>query len=170
MTRGWFNAVLLAGLSITAALGASQRTPSLVLGATTPGLAALEAQAARSPSDQEAVLRLSRAYLDRNAPGLALAVLDRSPAMLRASPAAIDVAATAQVRAGQNRRALASTRQALALCETQGCDGGLLARSARREELLEAAIAEGIEDVDANPDATERAYRKALRRVQLAMN
>jgi hypothetical protein len=173
MTRGGFNVVLLAGLSITVALGASQRTPSLVLDSpqdTTSELASLEARVARSPEDREAALRLARALLGRNAPGLALAVLERSSRALERSPEAADLAATAQMKVGKNRAALASTKQALVACERQGCEGTLLARNARREELIEAALAEGIEDMEADPEATARAHRKATRRVQLAMN
>lgn len=170
MARGWLNAMLLAGFSIVAALGASQRTPSLVLSEPAAQLTELEARVARAPEDQDAVLRLTQIFLEQNSPGLALAVLDRSPALLHRSAAAADLAATARLRTGQNRSALAMTRQALSLCERQGCDGVTVARNAHREELLEAALADGIEDVDANPEATARAYRKAVRRVQLAMN
>lgn len=170
MARGWLNAMLLAGFSIMAALGASQRTPSLVIPSPAAQLGELEAHVARAPGDQQAVLQLTQTFLDRNSPGLALAVLERSPALLQRSPAAADLAATARLRTGQNRTALAMTRQALVLCERQGCDGTTMARNARREELLEAVLADGIEDMDANPEATARAYRKAVRRVQLAMN
>ncbi|MCU0656864.1 MAG: hypothetical protein MUF64_16905 [Polyangiaceae bacterium] len=172
MVRGWMNVALLAGISIMAALGASQRTPSLVLAHLPgdPALAELEARVASDPKDEAAMIQLARTLLDRNAPGLAVTVLERSPSVLQRSAEAADLASTAQLRSGKNRSALAWTRQALALCEKRGCEHGTVVRATRREELLEAAVSEGIEDLDANPEATARVLRKAVRQVQLAMN
>lgn len=162
--------MLLAGFSILVALGASQRTPEAVLPSLPPELVALEAHVARSPEDQVAVLQLTQALLDQGAPGLALTVLERSPSLTQQSPAVADLAATAELRNGHNRLALAMTQRTLELCEQQSCNGVTIARSLRREALLRAALADGIEDIDANPEATARAYRKAVRQVRLAMN
>ena len=62
------------------------------------------------------------------------------------------------------------TRRALSLCAEQGCDASLVARSVRRENLLEAVIEMGIEDVTSNPEAAELAYRRTVRQVRVAMN
>ncbi|MCS6899573.1 MAG: hypothetical protein RMJ98_07645 [Myxococcales bacterium] len=172
MTRGWLHGMLLAGFLITAALEASQRTPKLVLDSSpnTLELSALEARVAHTPQDQRAVLQLARTLLEQNEPGMALAVLERSPKAMERSPEGADLIATVQMRMGKNRAALASTKHALMACERQGCEGILLARNTLREELLEVLLTEGIEDVEANPEATAQIYRQATRQVHLAIN
>jgi len=173
MARGWLNAAVLLGLSALITVSASRRTPSLVIekrGQALEEMAALENRVSVNPDDQVAVLTLARGFLNRGSPGLALAVLERSPSVAQGSAAGADVTATALMNAGKNRQALAMTRQALALCEAGSCEANVAARAARREELLEAVLAVGIEDMDSDPEAVERAYHRALRRVQLAMN
>lgn len=173
MARGWLNAAVFLGVSAVMALSASRRTPSLLVGqrgAPLGEMAALEAQVARDPSNPTAVVALARGFLERGSPGLALAVLERSPGVVQASAAAADVAATAMVGAGHNRQALALTRQALSLCDEQACEASLLVRATQREELLDAVLAVGIEDMDKNPEGALQAYRRAVRQVRVAMN
>jgi len=173
MARGWLNAAVLLGLAALITVSASRRTPSLVIekrGQALDEMTALENRVSINPDDQAAVLALARGFLNRGSPGLALAVLERSPSVAQGSATGADVAATALMNAGKNRQALAMTRQALALCEAGSCEASVAARAARREELLEAVLAVGIEDMDSDPEAVERAYHRALRRVQLAMN
>lgn len=170
MTRGWLNAGVLMMAALGLALGASQRTPSLVMSSADPALEALEARVARSPRDVGAAMNLARELLDRGAPGLALSVLERSEEAAGASPEASNLTAAALVAAGKNQRALAATRRALQLCEATGCEGRLVAQATRREGMLEAVLAAGIEDIAADPEATAAAYRRSLRQVRVAMN
>lgn len=170
MLRARMNVVLLVGLLLAVVVGASRRTPGLVLPSGTEGVASLEEAAARRPDDAVAVNALARAFLERRAPGLALAVLERSPSVVRTSPEAADLAATAAMGAGRGRQALAWTRQALALCNEGSCGASLVVRATRREGLLEAALELGIEDIHAAPEAVEAAYRRTLRQVRIAMN
>ncbi|RYE92582.1 MAG: hypothetical protein EOO75_06340, partial [Myxococcales bacterium] len=139
MAQSWMNAVVLSGVALLAVASAGQRGPSRLVPAREAGpLASLEERAARDPDDSAAVVALAQAFVDRGSPGLALAVLDRSPTLLERSPAAADVASAALVGAGDNRRALALTRQALTRCDEGSCPGTLVARAAQREELLAA--------------------------------
>jgi hypothetical protein len=174
MARFWANIALLSGLTVAALVGASRRTPSLVLGAhgqpELARLASLEHRAAVNPSDLGAVTGLARSYLDRGDAGLALAVLQRSGEQVAASATASDLAASVYLNTGHAREALASTRQALALCADRPCEAGVVSRSARREGLLEAVIEMGVEDVTTNPEVVELAYRRTIRPVRIAMN
>lgn len=171
MARSWMNAVVLSGVALLMAASAGQRGPSrLVPAPEASALASLEDRAARNPDDTQAVVALAQAFVDRGSPGLAMAVLDRSPTVIERSPAAADVASAALIGAGDNRRALALTRQTLTRCDEDACPGTLVARATQREELLSALVSAGIDDLNANPAATEIAYRRAVRQVRIAQN
>lgn len=164
------NAAVFLGVALTAAVSAAQRTPTRVMVDNGSNLSALEDRLAQQPGDASTAEALLRAYVERNEPGMAVAVLQRSPGLSTSSPASADLAATALLAAGRGSEALAMTRQTISLCESQTCDASMMARSLRREGLLEAMLGMGIEDVDKDPEAASVAYRRLLRPVRVAMN
>lgn len=171
MTRQFANIVVLLGLILAAATITARRTPARVSSAPESAeLAALEDAAARAPGDTEAVRALVRGYIERDEPGLAVAALQRSPAAAVESPAATDLAAIAYLNAGLGTAALSMSRRTLLLCEKQGCEQALRTRASRRVSLIETVLEMGVEDVYANPDAFELAYRRTVRHVRVAVN
>jgi hypothetical protein len=172
MAKPWANVVVLLGMAASVVVGASRRSPALVnqASASSQRIESLENRAANQPGDVVAVQALVKTYLDQGAPGQAVAVLHRAPAAAFASPAASDLAATAYLNAGLGSASLSMTRRVLELCSEQRCDASLVARSVRREGVLEAVIEMGIEDVTSNPEAAQLAYRRTVRQVRVAMN
>ncbi len=171
MARSGWNVVVMCGVSLLAVASSGQRAPSRVLrGAEAATFAPLEERAARSPDDAGAVVALAQAFVDRGSPGMALAVLERSPSVLERSPAAADVASAALIGVGDNARALAMAHKAMSRCDEGACAGVLMARVAQREEMLSALVAAGINDLGANPEGAEVAYRRAVRQVRIALN
>jgi hypothetical protein len=172
MARTWANALVLVGIASAVLLGATHRSPSLAhpqRQGGSPAHQALEERAARDPGDAPAAQALARSYLDRGDPGLAVAVLERSPSAIDSASSA-DFAAVAYLNAGLGTASLSMTRKALDLCERQTCEASLIARAARREELLQAVLEMGVEDVTRHPEALELAYRRTVRQVRVAMN
>lgn len=145
--------------SLNAALGA-QGTSS---GAT---LADLERAVAVRP-DAKNVAALASAYLDRNQPGLAQAVLESSPLSVRESPAIQHLEARARLRRGRARSALAFARIANATCESteapERCPVHLAVRAARHLGFLEELVSAGIEDPEADPVAARAAFDRSDR-------
>jgi hypothetical protein len=172
MTMRWINAVVLLGVTGLLAIGAAHRTPELVMPKSAvphDAVADLERAVAKHPSDGNAVRFLVQAYLDRDMPGLAVAVLQRSPAAVR-TPVEADLAARAYLGAGHATEALALSRQVLTTCDEGGCEATLVAHAARRAALLESMVEMGIEDADKDPEGASLAYRRSTRRVTIAMN
>lgn len=169
MAKHWINAAVLIGVAGLLAAGSARRGPSLV-SAPADGVAQLEQTVARHPGDEHAVRSLMKVYLDRNEPGLAVAVAQRAPAAVVASATSTDLAARAYLGAGRASESLTLTRRALAQCAAESCDATMMARASRREQLLEAMQELGIEDADKNPEAVELAYRKSARTVRVALN
>ena len=172
MSLRWINAAVLLGVTSLLAAFATHRTPELVVpkGAA-PGdaTAELERAVAKHPGDGNSVRFLVQSYLDHDMPGLAVAVLQRSPGAVR-TPAEQDLAARAFLGAGHATEALLLSRQVLTACDEGGCDATTVARAARRTAVLESMVEMGIEDADKDPEGASLAYRRSTRRVTIAMN
>ncbi|MEZ4295476.1 MAG: hypothetical protein R3B70_10915 [Polyangiaceae bacterium] len=139
--------------------------------ATDTALASLESAAALQPS-ADSTSRLAGAYLERDQPGLACAVIEKAPAAVRSTPAVSHLYARALLHRGKVPEALAVARQVEASCaeslaESDGaCPAWLLARSARQLAFLEEMSAAGIEDPGLNPDGARAAYDRSARQVR----
>lgn len=150
-------------------LSAKARAPI----STEPGLAALEERAAVA-NDAGAVSKLATAYLDRDQPGLASAVIEKAPPAVRNSPEISHLYARALLHRGKVPEALAMARQVEAECEASidspgeksACPAWLLARSARQLAFLEEMSAAGIEDPAVNPDGTRAAFDRSARQIR----
>jgi len=163
------NGLVLAGIAWMCLLGTQQRASSVL--PVGKDVTALEEQAALSPSP-DSVARLASAYLDRDQPGLASAVIERSPTALRDRPEIAQLHARALFGRGRASDALAVARGARDACSDSmtgriGCPPWLVAKTTRQLAFLEEVVAAGIEDPYANPDATLAAYERSTREVTL---
>ena len=172
MSKHWMNGLMLLGIAGFAAANASQRTPERVISPSkNAGMVTLEQAAALNPGDPQAVRPLVQSYLDQDAPGLAVAVLERAPRAAFASPSLGEIAASAYLSVGRSEDALVLTRHLLAQCDrdTAPCEASFVLRNARREQVLTAIVDMGIKDPMQNPEAVALAYQRTVRQVRVAM-
>jgi hypothetical protein len=132
---------------------------------------ALEAQVAAAPGDDCSVRALAQAYLDAQAPGMALAVLSRAPLDVRTLAKVEHLQARALIDEGRAGDALAVEHEVLKTCTIADgvCDSWLVASARRRADILEELAAVGVEDARAEPEASAVAYHNATRDVRIAV-
>lgn len=134
-------------------------------------LAALEADAALKPG-VASTTKLATAYLERDQPGLASAVIEKATPAVRTSPEVGHLYARALLHRGKVPQALAVAREVEASCDpaatagAQRCPAWLVARSARQLAFLEEMSAAGIEDPGQNPDGARAAFDRSSRQVR----
>jgi hypothetical protein len=169
------NGLVLGGIAWMAAFGGMEVRAAQVLPHDGGNLAAvaeldqLEARAARSP-DAASVAALASAYLDREQPGLATAVIENAPRAVRERPEVAHLEARALFHRGHAREALAVARDASDACaESAGpaCPAWLVAKTARQVAFFEQVVAAGIDDPQASPAATRAAYERSAHEVRL---
>jgi hypothetical protein len=167
------NSCVLAGISWMVAFGPNLRAAELL--PERPGLGdvpALESRAARTPTASN-ITALAAAYLDRDQPGLASAVIEKAPREVREQPVVAHIEARALFRRGRVREALAAAETAEAACarEAPGSDGAcptwLLAKTTRQIAFLRQVVEAGIEDPLADPAGTRDAYERSTREVRI---
>lgn len=159
---GWM--VTLGGMEERAAQLLPQRT---LAGVQPERLQQLESQAAVAPT-AGSVAALAGAYLDHNQSGLATAVLEKAPRELRDRPEIAHLYARALFHRGRAREALAVARDASQTCADGGaCAPWLVAKTTRQVAFFEQMVAAGIDDPQANPDATLAAYDRSTHAVRL---
>lgn len=167
------NGLVLGGIAWMAAFGGMEVRATQVLPPGKSTLAAvaeldrLEAQAA-SNGDAASVAALAGAYLDREQPGLATAVVERASRAVRAQPEVAVQQARALFQRGHAREALAVATEASDACaESQVCPAWVMAKTVRQVAFLEQMVAAGIDDPQANPTATRAAYERSAHEVRL---
>jgi hypothetical protein len=166
--------VLVAAAGLFAASGSVHEHPVLTsVGDATSAarIGALEAQVAAAPGDDCSVRALAQAYLDAQAPGMALAVIERAPLNVRTLAKVEHLQSRALIEEGRARDALAVEREVLETCTIADgvCDSWLFASARRRADILEELAAVGVEDARAEPEASAVAYRNATRDVRIAV-
>ncbi|HEY2510626.1 MAG TPA: hypothetical protein VGI39_07215 [Polyangiaceae bacterium] len=166
--------VLVAAATFLVASGAEEERAVLapVGDASHPAaMAGLEAEVAASPSDDAKLRALVQAYLDARAPGMALAVLERTPQPVRDRPKVEHLYARVLIEEGQAQNALAVERKVLGTCTMADgiCDAWLIASARRRADILDEMVGLGVEDARANPEASAVAYLNATREATLAV-
>jgi hypothetical protein len=168
------NGLVLGAIGWMASLGGTeQRAAELFPSRTQPVDAApadfqgLEARAALAPTSGS-VAALAGAYLDRGQPGLATAVIEKSPREMQQRPEIAVLHARALFHRGHVREALAIARDASDTCSDGAtCAPWLVAKTMRQVAFFEQAVAAGIEDPVTNPDATLAAYDRSSHEVRL---
>lgn len=162
------NGLVLAGIAWMVSFAPNLRASELVppRDATELGdLPALESQAASAPT-LASVAALASAYLDRDQPGLASAVIEKAPRQVRERPEVAQLEARALYHRGRVREALATAEHAKDTC-ADGCPAWVAARAARQVAFLEQVVAAGIDDPRIDPHATRAAYERSTRQVRL---
>jgi hypothetical protein len=171
------NGLVLGGIAWMAAFGGMEVQATEVLPhgshasvAAVAELDQLEARAGLSP-DVATVAALAGAYLDRDQPGLATAVIEKAPLAVRARPEVAQAYARALFYRGRAREALAVARDASELCEESAaesmCPAWLVVKTARQVAFFEQVVAAGIDDPQAHPAATRAAYERSAHEVRL---
>jgi hypothetical protein len=163
--------VLAAAAGLWMASGTQREKPVLVSPAGhNDAVRALETQVASAPNDAAKVRQLAQAYLDAGAPGFAIGVIERAPAGVRVEPRTDHVYARALLDQGRADAALAAERRVLSTCMMADsiCDTWLVASATRRADILQQLVALGVEDAQAEPEASALAYYNATREARLA--
>jgi hypothetical protein len=166
--------VLVAAGGLFAASGSLHEHAVLTsVGAATsaPAIARLEAQVAAAPGDDGSVRALAQAYLDAQAPGMALGVIARAPLSVRTLAKVEHVQARALIDEGRAGDALAVEHEVLKTCTMADgvCDSWLIASARRRADILEELAVMGVEDAKAQPEASAVAYHNATRDARIAV-
>ena len=167
------NGLILAGISWMCVVG-EQHEARAVLPASSSAsgdVTELEAEVGLGATTAS-VAKLATAYLDRDQPGLASAVIERAPEEVRQRPEIAQLHARALFGRGHARQALAVARSVNATCDASsagriGCPPWLVAKATHQVAFLEEVVAAGIDDPYADPDATVAAYERSNREVRL---
>ena len=169
MDYRWATGVVLAA-AVTCLAGSGTTPAARTLAGQNlgPELAPLEVQVSRNPRDLEALETLVEAYLERQAPGLAGAALDRAPLELKQRARIADARARVLTELGLPGPALAAEERVFEACEVEACSTALLARAERRARWLRELVRLGVEDSLDDPERALLAYRLAVREVRLA--
>jgi methylthioribose-1-phosphate isomerase len=166
--RGWNVAVLAAAFGLWLASGTQKEKPVLSQ-AKSEAVRTLEEGVAARPADAAEVKKLAQAYLDSQASGLSVSVIESSPTNVKSDVQVEHVYARALVAQGRNQDALAAEKRVLARCAAgASCDGFLLASATRRADILEELVRIGVEDSAAEPEASAIAYHNASREARVA--
>jgi len=173
--KGWNVAVLVAIGSIWFC-GMTQREKPVVGDASHHGrIGLLEGKAAAAPNDPSALRELAQAYLDVGQPGMAVGTVERAPLEVRGEPTVEHLYARALLDQGRSADALAAERRVLGKCadpslDVPVCSTYLIASATRRAEIIEQLVQLGIEDANAQPEASSLAYHNATRQVSLSVS
>ncbi len=174
--KGWNVAVLVAIGSIWFC-GTTQREKPVVGDASHLGrIGLLEGKAAASPKDPGALRELAQAYLDVRQPGMAIGTIERAVQEVREEPTVEHLYARALLDQGRAADALAAEKRVLAKCADPSgpdlpvCSTYLIASATRRAGIIEQLVQLGVEDANAQPEASSLAYHNATRQVSLSVS
>jgi hypothetical protein len=174
--RAYGVAMLAAAATLWIMSGTQKEKP--LLAATEPdAVRTLEADAVAHPGDPAAVRALAQAYLDARQPGLAIVLYEGAAQPVRDDVRVRHVYARALVDEGRNDEALTVEKGVLAACRplalgekaAPGCDATLLASAMRRTDILSELVASGVEDAQAQPEASLVAYQNATREARVCV-
>lgn len=168
-----FSVGVLIALGALWASSGTQREKSVVDSSRTDALRLLETEAAKNPQDGLKARELAQAYIEAKSPGLAVALLERTPQAVRIDPETEHLYARALVDHGRAADALAAEGRVLKACETQAtvgkpCASFLVASAMRRKAVLTELVQLGIDDANANPEKSSFASQNATRQIRLA--
>jgi hypothetical protein len=173
--KGWNVAVLMGVVAIWLCGVTQRERPVLGDGSRTDRMGELESTAAAHPTDPAALRDLGQAYLDARQPGMAVGVIERAGPLVRADATVEHLYARALLDQGRSADALAAERRVLARCAdpslgAPACSTYLIASATRRAEILAQLVQLGIEDANAQPEASSLAYYNATRQVSVSVS
>lgn len=167
------NGLVLGGIAWMAAVAGTETRPTELLSKKVSAnvapvdLAGLESRAALSP-DARGTADLAAAYLDRDQPGLATAVIEKAAPEVRSRPEVAQLYARALFHRGRARAALAVAREASESCaDSTACAPWVAAKTARQVAFFAQVVAAGIDDPFADPDGTRAAYERSAHEVRI---
>lgn len=170
--KGW-NVGVLVAIGAIWFCGTTQREKPVVGNASHTGpVATLENKVAANPQDPKATRELAQAYLDIRQPGMAIGTIERAIPSVRQEPTVEHLYARALLEQGRSQDALAAERRVLAQCAVSEmtCSTWLIASATRRAEIIEQLVQLGVEDANAQPEASSLAYHNATRQVSLSVS
>lgn len=172
--KGWNVAVLVA-IGAIWFCGTTQREKPVMGERSTGKVGLLESKTAMAPTDPVTLRELAQAYLDARQPGMAVGVIERALPAVRSEPQVEHLYARALLDQGRSNDALAAERRVLAQCAdpttgTASCSTWLVASATRRSEIIEQLVQLGVEDTNAQPEASSVAYHNATRSVSLSVS
>lgn len=173
--KNWNVAVLVA-IGAIWFCGTTQREKPVVGNPSQTGrVGALESKVAATPDEPAAVRELAQAYLDIKQPGMALGTIERAAPAVRKTPTVEHLYARALLEQGRSADALAAEKRVLASCaapsgDAPSCSAFLIASATRRTEIIEQLVHLGVEDANAQPEASSIAYSNATRQVSLSVS
>lgn len=161
------NGLVLVGVASMGMMAGQTGVQPLVSTALAAEVGPLEAEVARGGSP-DAVRQLATAYLDRNEPGLATAVLEGVPVETRRDPGVAYAEVRALYARGRASEALAVLRSVERACQDGargdgGCPLWLAAKVSRQATFLEALRDAGVEDPAAQPELARAALERSRR-------
>lgn len=163
--KRWNIAVVLA-VGVLLCAGMTQREKPVVGELHSPRIAELEAALAAHPESPEKLRDLAQAYITARMPGMALSRIEHAPAALRDDPTVAYVHARALIDQGRSADAIVVERRVLSRCaETKACPEQLVVSAQRYVSVLEELRKLGVDDANANPEASSVAYINATRPV-----
>ena len=171
--KGWNVAVLVA-IGAVWFCGPTQREKPVTTATHTGPVATLEMKVAVTPTDPVALRELAQAYLDARQPGMAVGLIERALPPVRTEPSVEHLYARALLDQGRSADALAAERRVLASCadpaiDAPTCTTWLIASATRRAEIIEQLVQLGIEDANAQPEASSLAFHNATRQISLSV-
>lgn len=162
------NGLVLGGMAWMTTFAGMEVRASQVLPHKDAALGQLETRAALAPASAPTVAALAGAYLDRDQPGLATAVIEKAPRLVRERPEVAHLYARALFHRGKVRDALAVARDASDACgESASCPSWLVAKTSHQVAFFEQVVSAGIDDPEDDPTATRAAYQRSSHAVRL---
>jgi predicted Zn-dependent protease len=160
--RLW-NVAVLAGLGVFWLASEPRRERPIAVNPAMETVASLERELAQKPQDQDLVRNLARAYIDAHLPGFAAALLARPSTTATESAETLHVSARVQLELGHASAALELEKQVLGLCAKGQCSSFLQASAARRAQIFQQFVDQGIQDPLLYPEASNLALSTVMR-------
>jgi hypothetical protein len=170
------NAVLLVGVgTLLLASGTQHERPVLSEGQG-KAVGALEDEYSHH-KDAASLAKLAQGYVDAEASGYAVSVIESAPVELQQTPVVQHSYARALLDSGRAQDALAAEHRTLDMCasyvesntQTHACDTWLIASATRRADIIQQLVDLGVEDAQAHPEQSAIAYQNATREAHLVI-
>ena len=165
--RALNTVLLLAVFGLLLASG-TQREKSVLARGHEDTVRGLEARYAMR-HDAASLKNLAQAYLEGQAPGLAVAAVEAAPEDVRHDVYVEHTYARALIDSGRASDALVAEQRVLDKCDHDGCDAWLFASAMRRTDILRELEKLGVDDAQAHPETAAVAYHAATREARLSV-
>jgi hypothetical protein len=170
------NAVLLVGFGTLLLASGTQHEHPLLSEGQGKAIGALEADYA-THKDAASLAKLAQGYVDAEASGYAVSVIESAPTELQSTPVVQHSYARALLDSGRAQDALAAEHRTLDMCATvlesndqaHACDTWLIASATRRADIIQQLVDLGVEDAQAHPEQSAIAYQNATREAHIVV-